>query len=111
MPVGGDGMLRFMLCWVILAVLVCNSAEAALTVPSDGSDSTFNPSQNTQIDLAEAITGVWDQTSPQPGKGIYDPEKCAVVFKYKSVNIPAGVTVTFKNHRLTHPSCGSFRMM
>lgn len=91
-------MLRFMLCWVILAVLVCNSAEAALTVPSDGSDSTFNPSQNTQIDLSQAITGVWDQTSPQPGKGVYDPEKWAVVFKYKSVNIPAGVTVTFKNH-------------
>jgi hypothetical protein len=32
------------------------------------------------------------------GKGIYDPVKWAVVFKYTSVNIPTGVTVTFKNH-------------
>ena len=54
---------------------------------------------NVQVDLSQAVTGTWSaNNTANAGKGIYDPVKWAVVFKYSSVNIPAGVTVTFKNH-------------
>jgi hypothetical protein len=42
------------------------------------------------------VTGQWDQAGT--GFGVYDAEKWAVVYKYNSVTIPAGVTVTFANH-------------
>ncbi len=77
-------------------------ALAQLTIPSDGSDGAFNPPPdptNVVVDLSQAVTGVWNaNNSANAGKGIYDPEKWAVVFKYSSVNIPAGVTVSFINH-------------
>ena len=78
------------------------STFAQLTIPSDGTDGPLNlPSTPTsvEIDLSQAITGTWsDNNSANVGKGIYDAQKWAVVFKYSSVNIPAGVSVTFKNH-------------
>ncbi len=74
-------------------------ASAALNVPSDGSDGVLNITANTEIDLSQAVTGTWsDDNSANAGKGIYDPLKWAVVFKYSSVTIAAGATVTFKNH-------------
>ena len=80
-------------------LLTAPLARAALSIPSDGSDGTFAPAVNTEIDLSQAITGNWDASNAaNPGKGRYDANKWAVVFKYSSVNIPAGVTVTFKNH-------------
>jgi len=72
------------------------TAAAQLTIPSDGSDGAFNPSANVEIDLGLAATSTWN--SPGTGNGIYDAEKWAVVYKFSSVNIPAGVKVTFKNH-------------
>jgi hypothetical protein len=72
------------------------TAHAQLTIPSDGSDGAFAPATNVEIDLGLATTALW--TAPGSGNGVYDAEKWAVVFKYSSVNIPAGVTVTFKNH-------------
>ena len=72
------------------------TAHAQLSIPSDGSDGAFNPTTNVEIDLGLATTALWN--SPGSGNGVYDTEKWAVVFKYSSVNIPAGVTVTFKNH-------------
>ncbi|MCC5806718.1 MAG: hypothetical protein JJU00_10365 [Opitutales bacterium] len=69
---------------------------AALVIPSDGSDGAFEPTGNVVIDLSEAVTGSWD--TPGTGTGVYDPEQWAVVFKFTSVNIPSGVTVTFLNH-------------
>lgn len=76
--------------------------SAQLTIPSDGSDGTFNPPAsptNMVIDLSQAVTGVWNaDNSANAGKGIYDSNKWAVVFKYSSVSIPAGVTVSFRNH-------------
>ncbi|MBE7498517.1 MAG: hypothetical protein HS117_26560 [Verrucomicrobiaceae bacterium] len=72
------------------------AAQAQLTIPSDGSDGAFNPATNVEIDLGLATNGLWN--SPGSGNGVYDAEKWAVVFKYSSVNIPAGVSVTFKNH-------------
>ena len=77
-------------------------AHAQLVIPSDGSDGAFNPGlspTNVVIDLSQAVTGNWNaNNSANAGKGIYDASKWAIVFKYSSVNIPAGVTVSFKNH-------------
>ncbi len=36
--------------------------------------------------------------SPVPGQGVYDASEWAVVFNYTTIDIPAGVTVTFHNH-------------
>lgn len=77
--------------------------RAGLDHGSDGSDGVFSPVASIEIDLATAPTGVWtdaggDVTSDGISDGIYDPQKWAVVFKYASINIPAGVMVTFKNH-------------
>ena len=76
-------------------------ARAQYDVPSDGSDGAFNPTADIEIDLTQAVTGAWN--TPGNGKGVYDPEQWLVVFKYTSVNIPAGVTVTFKNHPKNPP--------
>ncbi len=86
---------------VFLAAVLCTALStplaAAIIVPgADGSDGVLSPTSNLVIDLAQAPTGIWDQ--PGSGKGVYDSEKWEVVFKYSSVNIPEGVTVSFTNH-------------
>jgi plastocyanin len=75
-------------------------ARAAITVPgADGSDGVLNITEDTVIDLSQAVAGTWDQdNSANAGKGVYDAAKWAVVFKYSSVNVAAGATVTFTNH-------------
>ncbi len=75
------------------------TAFAQLTIPSDGSDGAFNPTANIEIDLSQAVAGTWNtNNATNAGLGIYDRDKWSVVFKYSSVNIPSGVTVSFKNH-------------
>ena len=75
-----------------LALLALLSGALAVNVPSDGSDGAFSPSGNITVNLSQAVTGAWDASNAaNAGKGIYDPTKWAVVFKYSSVNIPAGV--------------------
>ena len=85
---------------VVLAmtcVLVMPSL-AQLGVPSDGSDGAFSPTSNVEIDLTEAAEAAWDVSpNPTPGKGVYDGQKWAVVFRYSAVNIPTGVSVRFKS--------------
>jgi len=72
---------------------------AQLAIPSDGSDGALVISSNTVIDLSLAVTGNWtNNNSANAGKGIYDPSKWAVVFKYSSVVISNGATLTFINH-------------
>jgi hypothetical protein len=89
---------------LVLAALVATPAHAAITVPgANGSDGPLNITTTTAIDLSQAPTGVWDSNSPTPGKGIYDPEKWAVVFHYSSVNIAAGATVTFTSNASRAP--------
>jgi len=94
---------------LLAAVFGALTAHAQLTIPSDGSDGALNITADTVIDLSQAVTGTWDQdNSANAGKGVYDPEKWAVVFKYTSVNIAGHTTgtpavlvgrkVTFKNH-------------
>jgi len=78
---------------------VAPSLHAQLTVPyADGSDGALVITNNTAIDLSQAVTGAWTNTSGSPGNGIYDPTQWAVVFKYSSVNIAVGTTLTFTNH-------------
>lgn len=82
-----------------LAIACTSATQAALSIPSDGSDGVFAPATSVEIDLGQATTGAWDASNAAtPGKGRYDASKWACVFKYSSVNIPSGVTVTFKNH-------------
>ena len=74
--------------------------RAQLNVFSDGSDGALNVSSgDLQIDLSQAVQGIWSaNNSTNTGKGIWDPNKRAIVFKYASVNIAANRNVSFKNH-------------
>lgn len=87
-----------------VGLLACGAAFADLVIPSDGSDGALFVNQNTVIDLSQAGTGTWsDNNSGNAGKGIYDPAKWAVVFKYSSVTVLTNCTVTFKNHATRAP--------
>lgn len=112
------------LAFLILPVL---SIHAEISVPSDGSDGVLHvtaddmttrqvgqtdwgdPINDTAywIDLALAPAGQWDDASSNSGtntgRGIYDPEKWAVVFKYQSVHIEEGAKVRFDNHPSNPP--------
>ncbi len=83
---------------LLVSLSVAVPAAAQVVIPgADGSDGAFSPASNVTIDLALADVGAWDGPNPNPGEGVYDPEKWAVVFRYSSVNIPSGVTVSFRN--------------
>lgn len=85
-----------------VSLTLCLTARAAIVVGSDGSDGAFAPNANITVDLTQAQNAAWNaNNAAHAGKGVYDASKWAVVFKYTNVTIPAGVTVTFKNH-LTH---------
>ncbi len=86
------------LCALVTALLSGTGARAQINVGSDGSDGVLNVTSSIEIDLGLAATGSWTDPSPVAGQGVYDPDQWAVVFKYSSVNISAGQTVTFKNH-------------
>ncbi len=84
---------------VLTCSMVAFSAPGHATmidVGSDGSDGSLIVTQDTVINLAEAPTAAC--TTPGDGRGVYDPDKWAVIFKYSSVDIAAGATVTFVNH-------------
>lgn len=83
----------------ITIVALLPQTWAQLNIPSDGSDGALVITSNTVVDLSQAVTGNWDaDNSANAGKGIYDPNKWAVVFKYSSVSISNGATLTFLNH-------------
>jgi hypothetical protein len=86
---------------LIVLVSLTLRATAALTIPGahNGTDGALNITVDTVIDLSQAVTGAYDQdNTANAGKGVYDAAQWAVVFKYSSVSIGAGATVTFKNH-------------
>jgi len=98
-------------CVMVLGVFSIAPAWAQFDSGSDGSDGAFNPQANVEVDLSLAASlcdcdsgGVlddpctWDCPSPVAGRGVYDAEKWAVVFKYTTVDIPWPRTVTFRNH-------------
>lgn len=88
----------------VLALLgSLTSVSAQLTIPAaDGSDGTPAISGATyNIDLSQAIPGdaiTSSNSGGNVGKGIYDSARRIIVFKYASVTVPAGTTVTFTNH-------------
>lgn len=88
--------------WRLLALAALLSLPSATTLAdlaipgADGSGGAFAPTESIEVDLSLSPTAAWD--SPGSGNGVYDPDKWAVVFKYSAVDIPEGVTVTFKNH-------------
>ena len=99
-------MSKQIIKWSLMLVLPIvistgTAALAALNLPAGfathaGSDGAFAPESNVKVDLSLAHTAAWD--SAGNGNGVYDPDQWAVVFKYSSVSIPAGLTVTFSNH-------------
>jgi hypothetical protein len=75
----------------------CSVRQGAINIP--GADGPLNITSNTIIDLSQAVTGNWnDNNSANAGKGINDATQWAVVFKYSSVTIATGATLTFSNH-------------
>ena len=91
--------LRKMALLALSTAAFAPAVFAQLSIPGDGSDGALNITTNTVIDLSRAATGAWDaNNATTAGKGIYDPTKWAVVFKYSSVTISNGATVTFSNH-------------
>ncbi len=96
-------MIRLMTCAAV-AALSLETANANLNVHSDGSDGALVVTNNIVIDLSQAVTGNWDmENTANAGKGIYDPNQWCVVFKYSSVVVQNGATVTFKNHASRAP--------
>lgn len=82
-------------------------ALAQLNIPSDGSDGVFAPTEDTIVDLSQAVTGRWDDNnSANAGKGNYDKDKWAIVFKYSSVNIPGTRSTQLTAKLLRHPRRG-----
>ncbi len=55
------------------------------------------------IDLDAAQDRLWNEATLEPGKGNYDKDQWAVVFHYERVEIPAYMTVRFKNHHSGAP--------
>jgi len=62
------------------------TVQAALTIPgADGSDGSLHVTEDTVIDLSDAVAADWDTANgANAGKGVYDAVKWAVVFKYAS---------------------------
>lgn len=88
-----------LLCSILILLLTTFSHGDIVVPGADGTDGALVVESNLVIDLSEAVTGNWDDPNgANAGKGVYDPEKWAVVFKYSEVTINAGTTVTFKNH-------------
>ncbi len=82
---------------IAFLVTCASTVLADINVGSDGSDGVFNPSGNVTVDLGLAIPGD-ALTTPGSGNGVYDAARWVVCFKYTSVNIASGRTVTFTNH-------------
>ena len=88
---------RHQLCIVtVVAGLASPAIAGGFDSGSDGSDGAFMPLSDVEIDLALADVGSWD--TPGAGNGVYDADRWIVVFKYTTINIPPGATVTFFNH-------------
>lgn len=91
--------------WAIaLTNMIAFECAAQLIIEgADGTDLEFAPTEDVEIDLSLAAERSWKSASAVAGQGVYDSEKWAVVFKYERVEIPSGVTVTFRNHPSNAP--------
>lgn len=93
-------MVLFQRFLLVALLLVGATARAALTIPgADGTDGSLHITTDTVIDLSQAVTAAWDSpNAANAGQGVYDAGQWAVVFKYASVTVDAGKTLTFINH-------------
>ena len=83
-------------CLILFVASAAFSAHADISVGSDGSDGSLFVTSNMVIDLSKATTAAWNTPSPVSGKGVYDPQQWAVVFKYDSIYVAPGVTCAFR---------------
>ncbi len=91
--------MKLILAACVAAFTSSLSLFAQLNIPSDGSDGALVISNSTSIDLSQAVPGSWSSNNtPNAGKGIYDSNQWAVVFKYSSVFVSNVATLTFINH-------------
>ncbi len=107
-------MRKFLAC-VVASVLVgatamlgvlAQTSDPLLDIPNADIDGAFLAAGSTVIHLenADSRAGVtWDGVPETLGDGVYDAEEFAVVFKYSSVDIPAGTSVAFTNHPTRAP--------
>lgn len=86
-------------------IFLATTAQAVMDVPSQGWDGALNITANTTIDLSQAMSGTWNvqPAGYQVGKGIYDPQKWAIVFHYTSVTVASGMTLKLTNHPANAP--------
>lgn len=93
-------MFRQALCFVAVIGLALSPSLADFNSGSDGSDGPLVVvgGEYRTIDLGQAATAVWNTPSPDPGKGVYDPDQWAVVFKYTTIDIAPSGIVEFINH-------------
>ncbi len=99
-------LLRTLMCSLLVTCVWTSESAWAQPVVIPGSPSYTDGVRdfvaNPVVDLGLATTGDWDSVSVS-GNGVYDPEQWAIVFKYSSVNVPAGTEVTFVNHPKNPP--------
>ncbi len=98
---------------VILALIVSSfAAFGQISVPGDGSDGALTVANSNTVTLnltqATPVTGgVGDDylknNAANAGKGVYDPVRHAVVFKFTSVTLGTFATVNFTNHSTHAP--------
>ena len=75
--------LSFRAAWLLCCLALClPEAAGQVNSGSDGHDGAFNPTQNVVIDMADHPDGI---------------------YQYTSVNIPTGVTVTFRPNARNTP--------
>jgi len=110
-------MKRPFFLYAVFTLFIVGRTNAQLDVGSDGSDGAFvfvpdGGTGNTMtIDLSQAASLCdcdadtqiddpcrWDCPSPVTGRGVYDPQQWAIVYKWSNVDVPGGKTVRFTNH-------------
>lgn len=80
--------LRFLRATLVISCLIAMASSAFGQIDigtTDASDGDLVGGDFT-LNMAQATTGTWDQVSPVPGKGVYDPVKWAVVYKFNNIN-------------------------
>lgn len=94
---------RIVIGWLGFCALVPVAALGQIVIPgANGSDGALVIPGGTLVtkDLALADTQPdWEsQPNPNPGEGVYDPNRWAVIYRYTSVTVNSNARVAFSNH-------------
>jgi hypothetical protein len=73
-------MKRYILICIGCVATFALQSVSAFDSGSDGSDGALIPETSVVIDLGLATTASWTTPSPNPGRGVYDPQQWVVVF-------------------------------